>query len=248
MPKYRALHLKIIDSFDFNEMPSDFHRVTWMLLTLIVDSAGRGIDNAAWVRSKMYPMREDVTSAAIESAFEWFANRGMIERYQVGGKRYFHVPSFSTYQSHLEREAKSVLPAPEQLMSNSGVTQEEVKNNSNAYVYESVNESVNVTVNENENENEKLFQENSLSTAFEKAACITAHSPQKWMEAIDSFNKMGATAEDITNAVQELRGKGYTIIGPWSIKAAVINVMGKRKSSNKPAIAPTGYTPYIPGE
>ena len=84
MPKYRALHLKIIDSFDFNEMPNDFFRVTWMLLTLIADSAGRGIDNAAWIRSKMYPLREDVTGTAITAAFP-IAGAG-VRRCSNGGR------------------------------------------------------------------------------------------------------------------------------------------------------------------
>ena len=112
MPKYRSLHTKIIDSFDFNEMPSDFHRVTWMLLPLIVDSAGRGIYNAAWLRSKLYPLREDVSTAQIIDAFFWFVERKMINAYAVEGKDYFYIPSFTTYQSGLDREAKSVLPAP----------------------------------------------------------------------------------------------------------------------------------------
>lgn len=232
MPKYRALHLKIIDSFDFNEMPNDFFRVTWMLLTLIVDSAGRGIDNAAWIRSKMYPLREDVTPSSITAAFDWFAQRGMIVRYIVNGKNYFFIPSFDKYQSHLEREAKSILPAPETLMSNSGVTQEEIKRKSMTYESASVNEFVNVNEYECVNENEKLFEANPLSTAFEKAANILAHNPQKWMKAIDAMQSKGATPEDITDAVNELRAKGYNIIGPWSIENAVINVMGKRKSSN----------------
>ena len=229
MPKYRALHLKIIDSFDFNEMPNDFFRVTWMLLTLIADSAGRGIDNAAWIRSKMYPLREDVTGTAITAAFDWFAQRGMIVRYIVNGKNYFFIPSFDKYQSHLEREAKSILPAPETLMSNSGVTPEEVKRKSTTYASASVNESVNEIV--CVKDDEKLFQDNQLSTAFEKAANILAHSPQKWMKAIDAMQLKGATPEDITDAVNELRAKGYNIIGPWSIENAVINVMGKRKST-----------------
>ncbi len=247
MPKYRALHLKIIDSFDFNEMPNDFFRVTWMLLTLVVDSAGRGIDNAAWIRSKMYPLREDVTATAITAAFDWFAQRGMIVRYIVNGKSYFFIPSFDKYQSHLEREAKSTLPAPETLMSNSGVTQEESKRKSAAYVYESVNESVNESVIESVCvKEERLFEKNELSTTFEKAANILAHSPQKWMKAIDSLTAKGATPEDITCAVQELRTKGYTIIGPWSIENAVINVMGKRKTSTIIPPAP-GYSEHIAG-
>ena len=97
------------------------------------------------------------------------------------------------------------------------------------YASASVNESVNETV--CVKGDEKLFEANPLSTAFEKASNILAHSPQKWMKAIDAMQSKGATPEDITDAVNELRVKGYNIIGPWSIENAVINVMGKRKST-----------------
>ena len=70
MPKYRQLHYKIIDSFDFNEMPNDFTRIVWVLLTLVLDSEGRGIDNMAWVKSKMFPMRNDVDIAQLIEVFE----------------------------------------------------------------------------------------------------------------------------------------------------------------------------------
>lgn len=112
MPKYRQLHTKIIDSFDFNEMPDDFCRVTWVLLPVILDREGRGIDNPTWIRSKMYPMRPDVTNDNIMAAFDWFAERGMIVRYQVGSRSYFYIPTWKEYQSGTEREAVSILPAP----------------------------------------------------------------------------------------------------------------------------------------
>jgi hypothetical protein len=130
MPKYRQLHVKIIDSFDFNEMPDDFCRVTWMLLPIIVDREGRGIFSMAWLRSKIYPMREDVTTGALQAAFDWYINRGMIVTYQVENKSYFYIPTFRTYQSGTNKEAASVLPAPPDLLqSKSGVTPELVRVN-----------------------------------------------------------------------------------------------------------------------
>ena len=120
MPKYRQLYTKIIDSFDFNEMPDDFTRVVWMLLTLILDSEGRGIDNMDWVKSKMFPLRQDVTTGQIADAFKWFAEHKMIVRYEVDGRKYFFIPTFKKYQTGTQKEAKSTLPAPEQLQRNSG--------------------------------------------------------------------------------------------------------------------------------
>lgn len=146
MPTYRKLHTKIIDSFDFAEMPNDFTRVFWMLLIVTVDSEGRAIDNPAWLRSRMFPLREDIKFSQIEDALTWLYERKMVLRYTVGGRKYFQVVKFKEYQSGTEREAKSVLPAPQNYEPN----QEVVKSNSGVgqelpgpAVSVSVNESVN---------------------------------------------------------------------------------------------------------
>jgi DnaD/phage-associated family protein len=98
MPKYRQLHTKILDSFDFNEMPDDFIRVTWVLLPLILDSEGRGIYNFDWVKAKMYPLRNNITGADIQDVL------------------YFYVPTFKQYQQGTQKEAKSLLPSPPELL------------------------------------------------------------------------------------------------------------------------------------
>jgi hypothetical protein len=147
MPKYRKLHLKVIDSFDFNAMPDDFTRVSWILLTLIADSEGRGIDNPAWLRSKLYPMRPDVELSNIKKVMDWLSQQGMIIRYSVAGKNYFYIPTFKNYQSGTEKEAASVLPSPiisqELVGSESRVSQELV--GVAVTVYDSVNASVNAS-------------------------------------------------------------------------------------------------------
>jgi hypothetical protein len=112
-------------------MPDDFVRVFWLLLTVSSDSEGRSIDNASWLRSKMFPMRDDVKSSQINGAVEWLANRGMIVRYSVNGRSYFYIPTFKMYQSGTDKEGKSVLPEPPDIINNnSEPTQEPVQNNS----------------------------------------------------------------------------------------------------------------------
>ncbi len=145
MPTYRKLHTKILDSYDFSEMPDDFTRVFWMLLIVTLDSEGRAINNPAWLRSRMFPLRDDVTSEQITGAIDWLSNREMVVLYDVNGRSYFYVPNFKKYQSGTEKEAKSVLPpppiTPEHVLSNSGQTQDkvDVAVSVSASVYESEN-------------------------------------------------------------------------------------------------------------
>lgn len=129
MPQWRKLHTKTLESLDINDMPDDFTRLLWILFPLILDSEGRGLDNLTWIRSNVFPLREDVTLEMISSAMDWFTSRGMIKRYQVAGRKYFCIPTFDKYQD-TKREAESKYPAPveddstynEELPTNSGVT------------------------------------------------------------------------------------------------------------------------------
>ncbi|MEN6572058.1 MAG: hypothetical protein ABFD24_09475 [Anaerolineaceae bacterium] len=114
MPKYRQLYTKIVDSYDMAAMPDDFTRLFYILLFVILDREGRGVDNPAWLRSKMYPLREDVSLDQINAAMVWIEKRGMIIRYEVDGKKYFVCPKFCDLQSGREKEAESTIPAPAQ--------------------------------------------------------------------------------------------------------------------------------------
>jgi hypothetical protein len=145
MPKYRQLHTKIIDSFDFNEMPDDFTRVVWLLLTLILDREGRGIDSPVWIKSKMFPMRTDITDQEIRNSFDWLEKRKMIVRYKNTGRCYFYIPTFQIYQSGTLKESPSVLPAPDLVQSYSGEGPEKVSAAASASASALESESVNST-------------------------------------------------------------------------------------------------------
>lgn len=189
MPKYRQLHTKIIDSFDFNEMPTDFHRVTWMLLPLILDSEGRGIYSYDWVKSKMYPLRNDVTNNDIQNAFEWFEAREMLKPYEISGRMYFYVPTFHQYQHGTQKEAESLLPAPPQSHHHSRVTPDQLKSNSRlALELVSVAESASAS----ESESESVFESESakkdvFSVYEQEIGAITPIIAEKIVEALDEF-------------------------------------------------------------
>ena len=203
MPTYRKLHTKIIDSFDFAEMPDDFTRVFWLLLIVATDSEGRMIDSPAWLRSKMFPMRSDVNGKQIESALSWLAERGMVVRYQYDGRGYFYVKRFKDYQSGTEKEAKSTLPAPpEQLQTHSVPTPDQLQSDSvpaqelprpSVYVSASVNESVNAS----ESESAGLVEVRNL---LETVVGIP-FTPGD-IETIEECETLGVTEDDIRGALK----------------------------------------------
>ena len=112
MPRYRKLHTKTVESLDVNDMPDDFTRLLWVLLPLGLCAEGRGVDNARWVQSKIFPLRLDVTLEMVGGALDWLSVRGMIVRYQVNSRDYFYVPTFKAYQGNTIKEAESMYPAP----------------------------------------------------------------------------------------------------------------------------------------
>lgn len=89
------------------------------------------------------------------------------------------------------------------------------------------------TETEREAEDDATFGANPLSVAFEKASGIMPHSLEKWTRTLDELSAMGVVSEDITLAVEELRDKGYAMVGVWSAKNAAISCMGKRKNPGR---------------
>ena len=112
MPHYRKLHTKITESQDVEAMPDDFARLLWTWLPLALDREGRGIDTACWVKSKLFPLKTDAAVLGpIEDAMVWYADRGMIRRYEVQHSRYFDVPRFHDHQGDTHKESDRVYPA-----------------------------------------------------------------------------------------------------------------------------------------
>ena len=84
MPTWRKLHIKVVESFDVNDMPDDFVRLLWVLLPTQLCSQGRGPDEPTWVRSRVFPLRADVTLEMMEEAMRWFAAQPTASRPNPG--------------------------------------------------------------------------------------------------------------------------------------------------------------------
>jgi hypothetical protein len=218
MPKYRALYTKIIDSFDFNDMPDDFVRLTWVMLPLILDCEGRGIDSPMWIRAKMYPLRNGVIDSEIRRAFDWFVEHEMIIRYEVKGRLYFYIPTWKQYQKGTQKEAASVLPEPPEVRSKSGVSPEKV----DAAVYESAYESEYAFASEYEPE-----PETEMSSIFSQVSGIMPYNPDKWIESCQSMVRNKVTRETLQRAIDILRDKRYSISGPWSVEKTAIGLVSE---------------------
>ena len=213
MAQYRALHTKITQSFDFNEMPDDFTRLMWALMPLALDSEGRGIYNSSWLRSKLFPLREDVTAKQIMAAMDWIVERGMIIKYEVDGRQYFYSPTFKSYQRGLEKETKSVLPAPELVESNSVPTPEQLQSNSRPTPELGESNSLsnktelNLTETElNESEPEKLI---SLFSSISKVDYVPKNLTERkeWSDILQRLARSGVTADIMARACE---GKSVT--------------------------------------
>ena len=137
MPKWRKLWVKTLESPDFDALPDDFTRLLWVLIPLALDKEGVCPYNYAWIRSRVFPLRSDVTLDMVGDAVECMLIREMISVYTVKDRQYLWCPSFAVHQGNTSKEADSLYPvptdsrvSPELVQSKSGVGQEQVESRS----------------------------------------------------------------------------------------------------------------------
>ena len=98
MPQYRKLWTKTVYSFDVDDMPDDFTRLLWVLLPLGLSSEGTCPRHTNYIRSKLFPLRKDVTDKMVWDGLTFFAERDMIRFYQDNGRDYLFMTNFFRYQ------------------------------------------------------------------------------------------------------------------------------------------------------
>jgi hypothetical protein len=243
MPQWRKLHVKTIDSLDINAMPDDFTRMMWLLLPLGLDREGRGVDDSSWIKSKLFPLRRDVTYEQVNDAMCWYAQRGMIERYEVDGRRYFYASKFREYQGKTDREADSKIPAPVQNKTKKGLVK--VKTIARPLQESCEQRSMTDVEVDTEVEVEKHTGAKTapdapdplkeLSTVFEKASGIKIDSIPKKQQGAMWWNPLrlmlktanSSAPDEVKASVTELRQRGLTVSGPNSILKTFNSIHGK---------------------
>lgn len=232
-PKYRQIPTKTPESFDFNEMPTDFARLFWLMLPICLDREGRGVDSVQWLRSKLFPIREDDISELIAETLDWLEARKMIVRYQVDGRRYFYSVNFKKYQSGTDKEAPSYLPAPpeipptpEPVRSQSGVTPDEVRVNT-------IQCNADASASAASDPDLDGVSYRDLEIAFRDSTGIfppigSVKSMERWVKAFKELEGQRATPEEIVGTIEDMRDRSLNIAGPWSI----INGLNIYRSKN----------------
>ena len=110
MARIRSVHPKICESEDLVDLPAEVER-TYVRLWTHCDDDGRAKDNALLIKAAIFPLHEDMTAEVVDEHLDVLAERGLITRYGVGGKRYLAVVKWSEYQRP-QKKRESVLPAP----------------------------------------------------------------------------------------------------------------------------------------
>ena len=107
-------------------------RLTFIGLWTYVDDAGRGIDDPRLVKGDLWPLDEKHTTKKVEADLVVLSEAGMIERYELGGKRYLRVIGFREHQ-RVNRPNPSLIPASftESSVSNPGEVPEDSRTEGN---------------------------------------------------------------------------------------------------------------------
>jgi len=91
---------------------------TWIgLIVSIADDQGRMLDNAALIRSMVFPYDEKITISTVDGVLKYLEQKHKITRYVAGtngsGRKLIQINAWWKYQRSSQWAGKSPFPAPE---------------------------------------------------------------------------------------------------------------------------------------
>lgn len=92
------------------ERLSWFEEVCFYRLIVQCDDYGRLDARPVLLRAKLFPLREDVSAAAVDEAISALEEAGLVARYEANDQPYLHVLSWDRHQRI--RSKRSRFPAP----------------------------------------------------------------------------------------------------------------------------------------
>lgn len=109
MARIRTIKPSFFSSLSITELEIST-RLTFIGLWTFVDDAGRGVDDARLVKAELWPLDDTYTVKRVERDLCTLAEKGRIERYKAGGRRYLRVMNWSEHQ-YINRPQPSKFPA-----------------------------------------------------------------------------------------------------------------------------------------
>lgn len=98
------------ESFSFSEL-SDLAKILFISLISHADDEGRGIAGAAYIKNITFPHDETRRVAEVQKALSEIALHTSTQFYQVDGREYYCLLSWTDYQK-VDKPSKSKLPPP----------------------------------------------------------------------------------------------------------------------------------------
>lgn len=105
--RIRTIKPDAFKSDSLSEVPRGT-RWTFAGLWTYADDAGRARDDARLVKAELYPIDDATTREDVDNDLALLAGVGAICRYEVAGKRYFHIPGW--HHQKINRPTSSRLP------------------------------------------------------------------------------------------------------------------------------------------
>lgn len=228
-----------------------FDRLLWLgQITACADDQGRFQDNAALIRSRVFPM-DDIQLEDISNALNRFADSGKITRYVANGKKLIQIVNWWKHQQP-NWAMKSVYPPPPGWMDRERYTSTNrnivsvnwdkpggyEKDYIHEYVVDYPREQDKYKNNDKDNVNDeyKLSDDDlpfqSLLDAFideSKIPSFTGHAPT-WVESLKKLQEAGCTPDDIREGIRTNKRKNYPVVTPKSILVTAVGAMSNRLS------------------
>ena len=105
----RLLNEGICGSDSLNEL-SWFEEVLFYRLIVSCDDYGRFDGRAAFIRNRLFPLKDKLTTKAVADALNKLASVGMVRLYVADGKQFLYLPNWDKFQNI--RAKKSKYPDP----------------------------------------------------------------------------------------------------------------------------------------
>ena len=108
MSRIRTIKPDAFRSDSLSTIPREM-RWTFAGLWTYADDAGRGRDDVRLIKADLYPLDDAVSLSILGSDLEQLAGIGSVCRYEVDGRKYFHMPAWLDHQ-RINRPSPSKLP------------------------------------------------------------------------------------------------------------------------------------------
>ena len=106
------LHANIWESVQFTNLSRDA-RLFFIGLITIADDDGRFKANCSLLRSKIFPLDDEITSKSVEKLLEETVKAGLISTYKIEEEIFGYHPNWEKYQTlRADRKKDSSIPPP----------------------------------------------------------------------------------------------------------------------------------------